>query len=235
MRTYGQFCPIAVGAEIFAERWTPLILRELFAGSTRFNDLLRGLPRIPRATLAQRLRALEAYGVIERRAGSELEASRYYLTPAGQDLAEVAVTLGEWAKRWGHSAIGTHNLDPDFLLWDMHRGILVDRIPEGRTIVEIALTGAHQRRYWLVLERPEPSLCLADPGFDVDLVVTADTGAFHRIWVGELDYGRALSAGSVALDGPSALRRAFPSWLALGFFTRSRAHHTAGSERSASA
>jgi DNA-binding HxlR family transcriptional regulator len=221
MRRYGQFCPIAVGAEIFAERWTPLIVRELFAGSTRFNQLQRGLPRIPKAILARRLRYLEQFGVVERRAGGA--DIGYYLTPAGQELAAVAVKLGEWASRWGYAAIGEHNLDPDFLLWDMHRGIVVERLPERRIVVRIILTGAHERRYWLVLERPEPSLCLIDPGFDDDLIVTADTVALHRVWVGEVDLAKALTTGAVALDGPAELRRAFPGWLALGFFTRRRA------------
>lgn len=221
MRTYGQFCPIAVGAEIFAERWTPLILRELLAGSTRFNDLYRGLPRIPRAILVQRLRSLEAFGVIERRVMEDGKSGCYVLTPAGQDLAAVVIALGDWAKRWGHAEIGAHNLDPDFLLWDMHRGIAVERLPAGRTVVKIALTGACLRAYWLVLEQPEPSLCLTDPGFDVDLFVTADTVALHRVWVGELEMAKALRSKSIVLDGPSALRRAFPNWLALGFYARS--------------
>ena len=221
MRTYGQFCPIAVGAEIFAERWTPLILRELLAGSHRFNDLLRGLPRIPRAVLVQRLRSLEAYGVVERRSGPA-ESFGYYLSPAGQELAVVAIALGDWARTWGHSEIGLHNLDPDFLVWDMHRGIVSDRLPAGRTVVQLNLTGACTRSYWLILECPEPSLCLIDPGFEVDLMVTADTVALHRVWTGELEMASALSAGSIALDGPPALRRAFPGWLALGYFTRPR-------------
>lgn len=220
MRTYGQFCPIAVGAEIFAERWTPLILRELYAGSHRFNDLVRGLPRIPRTMLVQRLRTLEGFGVVERRAAEGGGSGCYYLTPAGQELAEVAIGLGDWAKRWGHTQIGSHNLDPDFLLWDMHRGIIVDRLPAQRTVVRIELTGSCSRVYWLVLERPEPSLCLVDPGFDVDLFVTADTAALHRVWVGELDVAKALRSGAIVLDGPAALRRTFPGWLALGFYAR---------------
>ena len=132
----------------------------------------------------------------------------------------MAVALGDWARKWGHSEIGAHNLDPDFLLWDMHRGINVDHLPAGRTVVQITLTGACSRSYWLVLEQPEPSLCLVDPGFDIDLLVTADTVALHRIWAGELDLAQALSMGAVVLEGPAALRHSFPSWLALGFFSR---------------
>jgi DNA-binding HxlR family transcriptional regulator len=219
MRRYGQFCPIAVGAEIFAERWTPLIVRELFAGSTRFNQLQRGLPRIPKAILARRLRYLEETGVVSRRdhAGG---GTGYELTPAGRELAAVAVALGEWARQWGHAEIREQNLDPDFLLWDIHRDILVERLPELSVVVRIDLTGAHEQSYWLVLERPEPSLCLVDPGMEVDISVVADTVALHRVWVGELDFAKALTNGAIALDGPPELRRAFPGWLAMGFFTR---------------
>jgi DNA-binding HxlR family transcriptional regulator len=64
MRGYGQFCPVALGAEVFAERWTPLILRELLAGSHRFSELQRGLPGIPRALLTQRLGALQRAGLL---------------------------------------------------------------------------------------------------------------------------------------------------------------------------
>src|SRR5262245_50040181 len=64
MKGYGQFCPVAVAAEVFAERWTPLILRELLAGAHRFNDIRHGVPLISRSLLAQRLRELEDAGVV---------------------------------------------------------------------------------------------------------------------------------------------------------------------------
>ena len=63
---YGQFCPVAKASEIFAERWTPLILRELLCGSHRFSELEHGLPRISRSLLAQRLRFLADAGPVER-------------------------------------------------------------------------------------------------------------------------------------------------------------------------
>jgi DNA-binding HxlR family transcriptional regulator len=219
MRGYGQFCPIAVGAEIFAERWTPLIVRELFAGSTRFNQLQRGLPRIPKAILARRLRFLEQVGVVEHRVDAD-GGTGYHLTAAGHDLATVAVALGAWAKEWGYADIQDRLLDPDFLLWDMHRGIVVERLPERRVVVRVDLVGARERSYWLVMERPEPSLCLVDPGMEVDLLMTADTVALHRVWVGELDLAKALTTGAITLEGAPELRRAFPGWLALGFYAR---------------
>jgi DNA-binding HxlR family transcriptional regulator len=218
MRSYGQFCPIAIAAEIFAERWTPLIVRELLAGSRRFGELERGLPRIPKSVLAQRLRSLEVAGVVERRSGTNGRGHEYHLTPAGHDLGQIVLLLGDWGKQWGDTEIGLHNLDPDLLLWDIHRRIRVDQLPDRRVVVRIDLTGACQLSGWLVLEQPEPSVCLTDPGLEVDLVVTADTVALHRVWMGQVDLAKALRDELIELDGPATWRRAFPGWLALSVY-----------------
>ena len=63
MREYGQYCPVALGSEVVSDRWTPLILREMILGSTRFNDIERGLPGISRSLLKQRLLHLVGKGV----------------------------------------------------------------------------------------------------------------------------------------------------------------------------
>jgi DNA-binding HxlR family transcriptional regulator len=218
MKTYGQFCPIAIAAEIFAERWTPLIVRELLCGSTRFSEIERGLPRVSKSVLAQRLRALETAGVIERWPVAVGRGSEYGLTPAGRELGELVLLLGDWGKQWGNVEIGPHNVDPELLMWDMHRRIHVERLPDRRVVVQVELTGARRQSAWLVLERPEPSVCLTDPGFEIDLWLTADTVALHRIWVGQLAFATALRDELIVLDGPAPLRRAFPDWLALGIY-----------------
>src|SRR5262245_24751479 len=173
MRGYGQFCPVAIASEIFAERWTPLVVRELFCGSRRFNELLNGLPRIPRSILVQRLRSLEAAGVVERQVDASGRGVEYHLTPAGVELGDVVLRLGDWGQRWANVEIAQHNLDPDLLMWDIHRRLDSECLPEGRVVVQIDLTGAHRKSYWLVLERPQASICWTDPGFEVDLFVRA--------------------------------------------------------------
>jgi DNA-binding HxlR family transcriptional regulator len=220
MKSYGQFCPIAVAAEVFAERWTPLVIRELLAGSTRFSQLERGLPRMPKSVLAQRLRSLEAAGIVARQDKASGRGSEYRLTLAGRELGDLVLLLGDWGKRWGDVEIDADNLDPDFLFWDIHRRIDVDRLPDDRVVGRFDLTGDCRRSYWLVLERPEPSLCLFDPGFTVDLIVAADAIALHRVWVGQMDLANAIARRAIVLDGPAALRRAFPGWLKLGFYAR---------------
>ena len=225
MKGYGQFCPVAVACEIFAERWTPLILRELFTGSRRFNEIRSGLPLISRTLLAQRLRQLEDAGVIE---SAPLPAGRgreYRLTPAGQESREVVERLGEWGQRYAARQFAPDNLDPALLMWAMHRRIDVSRLPAPRVVVQFELRGVpsrcvQMRRCWLVLERSGVDVCMKDPGFEVDLLVHADVAALARVWAGHLPWSEAVRAGGIRLEGPRALVHAFPGWLQLSHFAR---------------
>ena len=210
---YGQFCPVAVACETFAERWTPLILRELVLGSRRFNEIHRGVPRMSRTLLAQRLRELTAAGVVEA------SGADYRLTPSGEELGEVVVRLGEWGQRWG-KPVRRDRLDPGVLMWDMRRRIAVDRLPAQRVVARFDFKGvpAASRRsstFWLLLERPEADLCVSDPGFEVDLFVGADLAAFARVWLGEVPIREAMRGGAVRLSGAAEAVRGFPSWLLL--------------------
>lgn len=210
---YGQFCPVAVASEIFAERWTPVILRELVLGSRRFNDIQRGVPRISRALLVKRLRDLAANGVITR-AGGE-----YRLTDAGEELGAIVEQLGRWGQRWT-APVRRDTLDARLLLWDMRRRIALDRLPNKRIVVRFDFRGVpagHRapRTYWLVLDRPIVDLCIIEPGFEVDLFVDADLTALSRAWLGELPIRQTLHDGAVKLTGDRQAVRDFPSWLLL--------------------
>ena len=134
MKGYGQFCPVAKGAEVFAERWTPLVLRELLCGSTHFSDLHRGVPLMSRSLLSLRLKQLEQIGVVERKHGPQ--GPQYHLTPAGRDFAPIVRRLGEWGQRWFRSRYVRDELDVTLLMWDMRRCIKVDAFPAGRTCVQ---------------------------------------------------------------------------------------------------
>ncbi len=218
MPGYGQFCPVAKAAEVFAERWTPLIMREILLGSRHFNELERGLPRISRSVLAQRLKSLERDGLIERRVDASGRSSEYLPTPAGQELFDVIQLLGVWGARWMNREVQPEDTDIDLLMWDMHRRIDIDRLPERRIVVEVQFTGLSTRRYWLVLERADASVCVTNPGFDVDLTITADTMTLHRVWVGHQPFESALRSHAIEIEGPPELCRAFPTWLQLSMF-----------------
>lgn len=234
MTKYGQFCPVAKAAEVFAERWTPLIVREIVCGSHRFNELENGLPNISRSLLVQRLRSLEQAGVIERRPGADGRAGGYYLTKAGEELGGIVVTLGEWGQRWVSRDLRAAELDLDLLMWDVHRRLNWDRLPPRRVVIRFDFSGAQSRTYWLVLEHGEASVCRGDPGFDVDLYVAADTLVFHRVWLGHARFADAIQEQSIQLNGPAELVRAFPSWLAYSTFAHIRPTRArAGADRAA--
>lgn len=217
--TYGQFCPVAQAAEVVAERWTPLILRELLCGSRRFNDLRRGVPRMSPSLLSKRLRGLQRSGLVER---CELEdgGEGYRLTPSGEALRPVIEGLGAWGKRWLRPGVRDDELDASLLMWDLRRRVCPEELPEERLVLHFRFPEAEKgrRRWWLVLDpEREPDLCLHDPGYGVDLTVEADLRVFTEVWLGDVPLAEALGKG-VELTGPTHLRRAFPGWLELSLF-----------------
>jgi DNA-binding HxlR family transcriptional regulator len=223
MRGYGQFCPVALGAEVFAERWTPLILRELLAGSHRFSELQRGLPGIPRALLTQRLGSLQRAGLVERRPTRARRGFEYHLSSAGLSFEPVVEALGRWGYQWAAEQLRPDNLDAGPLVGSLHRPVRVERLPDRRVTVQFEFRDGDKRHFWLVLDRPEVDLCLGDPGFDTDLCVTTDVGTFTQVYLGQVSIAHALGDGSVALAGHSDLRRAFGGWIGLSPFASPRA------------
>jgi len=213
MADYHQYCPVARASEILADRWTPLIVRELLAGSRHFNAIERGLPGISRSLLAARLRHLEDAGVLERRTGERLNVTEYGLTAAGHDLQRVIDRLGAWGVRWAFGDPKPEELDPVLLLWKMHQRIRRHLLPAARTVIEFDFRGRCGRRIWLVLEPREISVCLKPPGFDPGLVVRTDLSFFYRVWLGYVDYDAAVRSGRIVVDGMPALVRMLPRWL----------------------
>ncbi len=215
MTTYGQFCPVAKASEVLAERWTPLVLRELLLGSHRFNDLRRGVPLMSRSLLAKRLRELETAGVVERRRVPGREAQEYFLTPAGEELRPIIEGLGAWGQRWVTHELDERDLDPSLLMWDLRRNLRGDQLPDRRTVVrfDFPRLAGPRRFWWLLAGGGDPDICLTDPGFEVDLFVTADLGALTRFWLGRITWRQAEAGGAVELTGPRWLQRSFPRWL----------------------
>jgi len=217
MKGYGQFCPVAKTSEILAERWTPLVLRELLSGQHRFNDIRRGVPLMSRSLLAKRLRELERAGVVEKRLAAAREAPKYFLTPAGEELRPVIEGMGVWGQRWLLFDVAEKDLDPSLLMWDIRRHVAVERLPEQRVVVRFDLDDVvgSMRRWWLVLDLREADFCLTDPGFDVDLRVGVSLRALTRYWLGQIDW-RQLLAGGATLEGSRWVARTLPQWLGQG-------------------
>lgn len=212
MADYGSYCPVAMASEVVADRWTPLIIRELVLGNTRFNDIARGLPGISRSLLVQRLRHLEKTGVVETWPAPTGRGSEYHLTPAGRDLERVIDSLGRWAVEWLFEDFRPHDVLPTTLMWWMHRRIDPARFPPHRTVIEFRHTAPDPQTIWLVLDRGQASVCLQQPGFETDVVAAATTAAFAEVFQGYQRWSEAVDAGRIDVAGPPLLAAALPTW-----------------------
>lgn len=227
MIDYMQFCTVARGAEVLGELWTPLVVRELLCGSHRFNDIHRGVPRMSATLLTQRLRKLEAIGVLERR---RVERGwQYHLTPAGEELRPIVVAIGHWGARWIGSRLRPEQLDAGFLMWDIRRFARLESFPaDCRTVVHFHFRDvpAAERLWWLVVERGTADLCRDDPGHEVDVVVESTVRALTEIWTGDTDPAKELRAGSLAVQGAGRQGERLWRWLGRSMFAPTRMART---------
>lgn len=215
MYTYGQYCPVARAAEVLGDRWTLLVVRDLLTGVCHFNELERGLPGIPRALLADRLRRLEVTGIVEKRVMGRRSA--YHLTEAGRGLKCVVDALLVWGARWTLDAPRPDELDPLLLLWWMRGRVHTDRLPPGceRLVVQFDFAGPVEGRYWLVIARQDVSVCIKHPGFEIDVLVTADLSTLFQVWLGRIRYVDAQRDRALCVETTPALERLFPRLFAL--------------------
>jgi DNA-binding HxlR family transcriptional regulator len=215
--SYHQFCPVSKAMELLDERWTLLVLRELLVGSEHFNDLRRGLPRMSPSLLSKRLRQLARAGIVDKR--DDNGEVRYLLTSAGRELRPIIESLGAWGTRW-IGELGDEDLDPQLLLWDMHRNIDHSATPAGRTVVQLQFPDlpAKVRDWWLVITPGEADVCDTDPGYPVTVTLTATLRHMTQVWRGDLSWPEALRTGAMEVRGPEELRRAAPGWFTLSPF-----------------
>jgi len=209
---YGQFCPVSKAAEVICQRWTPLILREMLVGSTRFNEIRRGVPTCSPALLSKRLKELEAAGVVERTSSGT--GTSYTLTEAGWELFPLIQGLGEWGQRWVRSDYRPEDLDPGLLLWDVRRFLSPGGLGADRVVVQLTFPSvpAKHRYFWIVVDEHEVDLCLIDPGFDVDVTIEADLRTLTEVWMGDAGFVSGLADGRIMMHGPTELTRRVPGW-----------------------
>ncbi|MFN0027283.1 MAG: winged helix-turn-helix transcriptional regulator [Acidimicrobiales bacterium] len=201
---YGQYCPISRALDVLGERWTLMIVRDLLVGTTRFNDLARGLPGLSRSLLSKRLKQLETANLVEH-IGQE-----YFLTEGGLELQPIVFGFGAWGARWTFGEPDEEELDPEILVWWMHRRLDTEGFPGRRNVFHIRFTD-HSRQFWIVVEAGDASVCIADPGFDVAVTTVSDLATLHNVWLGRLPIQHAIRSGRLQFIGPAALVRRMPT------------------------
>ena len=223
---YGQFCPVAMAAEVLCTRWTMLVVRELICGSKRFNDLRRGVPRMSPALLSRRLKELEQAGIIRRvTSGKGSGLFEYHLTRSGRDLQAVVEAMGLWGHHWVETSAVLEKLDPAMLMWDMRRRIDPALMPRRRCVIQFLYSDlpAARRGHWLIAAPGEEvEVCSVDPGFDTDLYVATDVRTMTAVWMGLMPFAGALREKKIVLTGDKTLASTMPKWLNFSAFANEK-------------
>jgi DNA-binding HxlR family transcriptional regulator len=222
---YGQYCPVSKGAEVFAERWTPLVVRNLFVGCHTFSQIHEGVPRMSRTLLSHRLRSLERDGIVERRPNPRGRGSQYFLSPAGDELTRVCIELGNWAAKW--LTLRPQDLDPRVVLWGWKTFIRPEALPPRRVVIRFDLSDRPREGFWLLLHKPEPEVCTHHPGFEEDIVISTDCETLALVHMGRVSMHQATRSGRWRMEGPRDLVRAFPTWGGLSYFANVKPARTA--------
>lgn len=215
-RSYGQYCPLALAAEILCRRWSLLVISRIIDGCHTFNDIHRGVPRMSPSLLSTRLGELEHAGIVARVPLAAGKGHRYELTEAGQDLDGIVMALAVWGQRWARD-MTMDDLDPGFLAWSMHTRMNVEAMPPGRTVLAFEFSGAPTDcdRFWIVVDDGRVDMCLKDPGYEATLTIRSDLRTFVEAWRGIRDLDELLRREEVVVIGPAKLRRELSRWLLL--------------------
>lgn len=217
MKSYGQFCPVAKASELFCERWTPLIVRDLAWGATRFSELQRGVPLMSPTLLSKRLKQLEAEGVVETRPQASGRGKTYHLTDSGREFIPMIDALGAWGQRWSRRQLAEGEIDLGLLVWALERSVNADAFGKPRSLVRIEFIDQpkDKRLWWFINRNGACELCLEDPGFEVDLYLAATLPDMIYIVRGDLPLTLALSSGRLEAIGTARARKALRAWLNL--------------------
>ena len=207
---------MAKASDIIGERWTVLILRELFLGTTRYNEFLHGLSRISPTLLSKRLKTLEGKGLIVRKRPPGQKSHEYYLTACGRELEPLIEQLAVWGMRWARGQLADSELDVEFLMRDFQRRLQTGQLPDGETVLCFTFSELEQHKsWWLVVREGETDLCTENPGKEVDLYINSGVRDLVEVWRGDLDIKKALRNKQVRTHGNSHLAKTLPDWLGI--------------------
>lgn len=219
--SYPRFCPVAMAASLLEPRWTMLMLCEMWSGSTRFNEIQRGVPGMSPGLLSKRLKDLEANGLVTRYSDSTGGHSEYVTTPLADELEPLIRGLGEWAHRNIDCEVSLQDLDARLLMWNIRSKIDLLQLPKQKSVIQFILKDPPNEtaNYWLVAKPGEEvDLCYADPKFDVDLFVVCELRALTSAWMGHSTFEEEIRNDRISLMGHDLMSRTLTKWLARSSF-----------------
>jgi DNA-binding HxlR family transcriptional regulator len=220
-KPYGLFCPTSKACEVLTPRWTIQILGELWGGSTRFNEIRRGLPGISPTLLAKRLKEMQESGLLERVESPATGSIDYIRTEKAGELDPILQGLAKWAQRHIKAEIALEDRDADILMWTLQRRIIAEELPRRRNVVRFNFSDATSpaSTYWLISKPGETiELCASDPGFDVDLYVETEVAVMTGIYLGRRTFDREIEDGRFFMSGDQRLAHTIKRWLKISIY-----------------
>jgi DNA-binding HxlR family transcriptional regulator len=210
---YSQYCPLAMTAGILCNRWTVLVLRELLRGSTTFNQISRGVPRMSRTLLSERLRELVDVGILRQE--TDPGHIGYTLTPGGEALRPVLRAMAEWGQEWLRVEPSLQNLDVRFLMWDIHRNAKPLALLPDPFCVQIHFTDLPETKCdaWLIYERDGVDVSYAAPSKQPDVEIEVSAAKLTKVWMGWESFSEAIDNGSMIMRGPIQYLEVAEVWL----------------------
>ena len=227
----GSLCPAVKAADMIGDKWTLLLMRELFVGANRYNAFQRALPRISPTVLSKRLKQMEADGLIIKKTVAGEKATEYRLTKCGRELAPLINYMSKWGLRWARRRMNEEDLDVGTFMWDFHRTLNTSELPDGETVFSVKFSGLESHsNWWLVANRETVDLCTDDPGKEVDLYISSTLPALAEVWMGDCDVTSAVIAEDIMLTGAAYLVRSASQWFPKSRYADVRPKRFVGSE-----
>ncbi len=211
MPEYAQFCALARAAEVVGERWTLLILRELYLGPKRFSDLSARLHPIAPGVLNGRLRTLQRHGVIARRDVPPPTPARLWeLTEAGRALEPALFELLRWGARYLFPRRPGERFEGDWLAMVLRAYLRPG--PSPRYVIALRLEGLERPVAWVIggPEGTEVALVGAEP----DAVIETSVTGVLDLMSSRLPLEVAVAEGLASVIGDASAARAFPGYFA---------------------
>ncbi|MEL1249299.1 winged helix-turn-helix transcriptional regulator [Aurantiacibacter gilvus] len=209
-------CPATKASELIGDKWVLQIIRALMMGARRFSDLTDAIPRISPAVLSARLKSMAEQGLVVKREPSGQKSATYRLTPSGRELRPIIEHLAVWGLKWAARNVRESDIDIGAMMWDMHKTLRTGELPDGETVISIALRDAENfKSWWMVANGRGVDLCSDNPGKDADIYLSCDIGGLLRVWRGECSAREMVADGEMTVDGPSDLVTTLDRWMPL--------------------
>lgn len=212
----GMFCPMSKACDVLGARWTFQILGELWEGSSRFNELRRGLPGISPTLLTKRLAEMQQNGLVDRIEDPATGKIAYIRTEKAAELDPILQAMAQWAQRHIAADIALADRDADSLMWTLHRRIDERELPARRVVMRFRFSDATPPEHvFFLIAKPgdQVQLCVNEPGFDVDIYIETEVPVLTGIYLGRRKLEREIDEGRIFLSGDPVLIRTMNRWL----------------------